>query len=82
MQSGDFSRNQTRVQIHIGKHNQPRADPKSSLGSALVGIRYRSVSGGGVKPCNALMRFNGQKYPINSVNGTCATPNQLKSPRW
>lgn len=38
-----------------------------------------SVSGGGVKPCNALMRFNGQKYPLNPSMAPCATPAQVQS---
>jgi hypothetical protein len=38
-----------------------------------------SVSGGGAKPCNALMRFNGQKYPLNPAMAPCATPAQLQS---
>jgi hypothetical protein len=38
-----------------------------------------SVSGGGAKPCNALMRFNGQKYPLNPSLAPCATPAQLQS---
>ena len=38
-----------------------------------------SVSGGGAKPCDALMRFNGQKYPLNPSIAPCATPAQLHS---
>ena len=38
-----------------------------------------SVSGGGAKPCNAMMRFNGRKYPLNPSMAPCATPAQLQS---
>jgi hypothetical protein len=38
-----------------------------------------SVSGSGAKPCNALMRFNGHKYPLNPSVAPCATPAQLQS---
>jgi hypothetical protein len=38
-----------------------------------------SVSGGGAKSCNALMRFNGQKYPLNPSLAPCATSAQLQS---
>jgi hypothetical protein len=38
-----------------------------------------SVSGGGAKPCHALMRFSGQKYPLNPSMAACATPAQLES---
>jgi hypothetical protein len=38
-----------------------------------------SVSGGGTKPCDALMRFDGQKYPLNPSMVSCATKAQLRS---
>jgi hypothetical protein len=38
-----------------------------------------SVRGGGSKPCTALMRFNGQKYPLNPSMVPCATTAQLQS---
>ncbi len=38
-----------------------------------------SVSGGGAKPCNALMRFNDRIYPPNPSTAPCATPAQLQS---
>lgn len=38
-----------------------------------------SVRGGGAKPCGALMRFDGHKYPLNPSIAPCATPAQLKS---
>jgi hypothetical protein len=38
-----------------------------------------SASGGGAKPCTAMMRFNGQKYPLNPSMAPCATPVQLQS---
>jgi hypothetical protein len=38
-----------------------------------------SVSGGGAKPCAALMRFDGQKYPLNPSIAPCATSAQLQS---
>jgi|SRR5271170_235478 len=37
------------------------------------------VVGGGAKPCNAPMRFNGQQYPLNPSMAPCATPAQLQS---
>lgn len=37
------------------------------------------VAGGGAKVCNALMRFNGKKYPLNPSTAPCATPAQLQS---
>jgi len=37
------------------------------------------VSGGGSKPCNALMQFNGQKYPLNPSMVSCATKARLQS---
>jgi hypothetical protein len=36
-----------------------------------------SVSGGGAKPCNAVMRLDGQKYLINPSLAPCATPAEL-----
>lgn len=38
-----------------------------------------SVSGGGTEPCNALMRFNGRKYPLNPSMAPCATAAQINS---
>jgi hypothetical protein len=38
-----------------------------------------SVSGGGAKPCSALMQFDGQKYPLNPSMAPCATPAELLS---
>jgi hypothetical protein len=38
-----------------------------------------SVSGGGAKSCNAVMRFNGQKYPLNPSLAPCVTTAQLQS---
>ncbi len=38
-----------------------------------------SVTGGGARPCNALMRFDGQKYPLNPSMAPCATAAQLQS---
>jgi hypothetical protein len=37
------------------------------------------VSAGGATTCNALMRFSGQKYPLNPSVAPCATPAQLQS---
>ena len=38
-----------------------------------------SVGGGGAEPCNALMRFNGHKYPLNPSMAPCATAAQIES---
>jgi hypothetical protein len=37
------------------------------------------VNGRGTKPCNALMRFNGQRYPLNPSLVPCATADVLQS---
>ncbi len=37
------------------------------------------VRGGGAKKCDALMRFDGRKYPSNPSMSRCATPAQLAS---
>lgn len=37
------------------------------------------VCGGGAKPCNAVMRFDGRRYPLNPSMMPCATPGQLRS---
>jgi len=38
-----------------------------------------SVSGGGAKPCNALMRYNGKQYSPNPSLAPCVRPIQLQS---
>jgi hypothetical protein len=37
------------------------------------------VSGGGAKPCDALMQFDGREYSSNPSTAPCATPAQLAS---
>jgi hypothetical protein len=36
------------------------------------------VSGGGVTPCNAIMRFNGRRYPGNPSTVPCASQIRLR----
>ena len=33
----------------------------------------------GSKPCNAVMRFGGPRYPLNPAMMPCVTPDQLRS---
>jgi hypothetical protein len=40
-----------------------------------------TVGGGGIRPCAAIMRFNGQRYPTNSSTQPCAAASDLQSSR-
>jgi hypothetical protein len=38
-----------------------------------------SVRGGGARACDAVMRYDGHRYPLNPSLAPCATPAQLQS---